>query len=157
MDYTITINPENWRVFLTTNPYKFAFRETMSRELKKLRVGDRFVVYLAQEMYWCGIFTVTKETYKSIEPVYQNDPVFNMVVEVKEVFLPKPEFYISIKEPELWNKLARFSGINSKKSGWIYGAKLARSLIKISISDTEEILDFFKRKSFKDGQITPNL
>jgi hypothetical protein len=147
MDYTITINPENWNVFLTTSPYKFAFRETMYSELRKIKIGDRFVVYIAQEMHWGGIFTVTKESYKSSEPVYPNDPAFCIVVEVAELFLPKPECYISITEPELWNNLNRFSGVNRKKSGWIYGAKLARSLSKISTSDTEKILEFFDKHS----------
>lgn len=149
MDYTITINPENWSVFLTTTPYKFAFRETMSGELRKIKVGDRFVVYLAQEMCWCGIFKVSNLPYKSSEPVYKSDPSFSMVVEVSEIFLPKSDQYISIKDPELWNKLDRFSGVNRKKDGWIYNAKLARSLTKILNSDTEQILNFFNQQTLK--------
>jgi hypothetical protein len=149
MDYTITINPENWSVFLTTSPYKFAFRETMSGELRKIEVGDRFVVYLAQDMCWCGIFKVTKIPYKSSEPVYKNDPAFSIVVEVSEIFLPKPSQYVSIKEPDIWNNLKRFAGVDRKKSGWIYSAQLARSLTKISTSDTEHILRFFNQQPLK--------
>jgi hypothetical protein len=40
MNYTITINPENYDRFITLNPLTFAFRETMMLRLMKLSVGD---------------------------------------------------------------------------------------------------------------------
>lgn len=142
MDYTITINPDNWRTFLGTNPLRFAFRETMLPELKKLKIGDRFVVYLAQKVEWCGVFSIQKVPYKTREVIYPNEPSFNIVVEVGTIFLPKEANYVPIRDPKLWTLLDRFLGVNHKASGWIYKAKLARSLCRISSSDTQLILDY---------------
>jgi hypothetical protein len=65
------------------------------------------------------------------------------------ILLPEPSSYIPIKEPLLWRILERFHGIDHTLSGWIYNAKLARSLCKISTLDTDKILDFFNQQFMK--------
>lgn len=114
----------------------------MLPEFRKLKIGDRFVVYLAQKVEWCGVFLIQKTPYKTSEVIYPNEPSFNIVVGVGTVFLPKEENHVPIRDPKLWPLLNCFSGVNHKASGWIYKAKLARSLGRISSSDTQLILDY---------------
>lgn len=147
MDYTITINPENWDVFLKLKEPTFAFRATMLSELKKIKVGDRLVVYLAQSMSWTGVYKVTKEAYNDEMPLYPSEPHFTVRLPVCPIKKLSNKNYIPIKEPELWNKLKRFEHVDHKQSGWIYNAQLARSLTKILESDTEKILDYMKKFS----------
>lgn len=147
MDYTITINPENWEVFLKLKHPSFAFRKTMLPELKKVKVGDRLVVYLAQNMAWTGVYKVTKEAYHDEIPLYPGEAQFTVRLEVSPIVKLQKSKYIPIKEPELWNELKRFENVNHKQSGWIYNAQLARSLTKLHLSDTDKIIDYMKQKS----------
>jgi len=144
MDYTVTVTPPNWTTFLNTSPYRFGFRETMIHQLVKLSVGDRLVVYLAQEMSWSGVFRITKPVYKTDLTIYPSEPAFNMVIEVEEIYLPKNKNYVSIKTPELWDRLDRFLAVDHTKSGWIYKAQLSRSLCRMSSNDTDKIIDYLR-------------
>jgi len=145
MNYTITINPENHDTFLTLNPRTFAFRDTVSRKLDKVKVGDRLVVYLAQKMVWAGVYQVSRETYTSEELLYPGESRFVVRLEVETIVEPDDAHYVEIKTAELWNQLERFEGVNHKKSGWIYNAQLAASLCQLSDADTQAIINYLKR------------
>lgn len=145
MNYTITINPENHDRFLTLNPRTFAFRHTVSRQLNKVRVGDRVVVYVAQKMVWAGVYRVSRESYKSDELLYPGETQYVVRLEVEPIVEPDDAHYVEIKTPELWNQLERFEGVNHKKSGWIYNAQLAASLCQLSDADTQAIINYLKR------------
>jgi len=88
---------------------------------------------------------LTKQPYKTTETVYPGASAFTIIAEVEALALPQADRYVPIKTQELWNSLERFTKVDHKASGWIYNAKLARSLVQISNSDTEKILDFLTR------------
>ena len=144
MDYTVCITPDNWETFLGTKPLRFAFRQTLSNELNKLKAGDRLVVYLAERMCWSGVFRVAKEAYRTSERIYPSQPAFNVVVEVEKLLLPVSSKYVPIKTPDLWNSLDRFAHVDHTKSGWIYKAKLFRSLCRLSSSDTDKVIEYLR-------------
>lgn len=149
MDYTITINPENWETFLTLKPHTFGFRDTMKSRLRKVGVGDRLVVYLARELVWAGVFEVIREAYNSEELLYPGEAAFTWRLEVKPIVLPDEKNYVPIKTPDLWNQLDRLRGVNHTKSGWIYNAVLASSLCDLSKRDTDAVIKYLKEASSK--------
>lgn len=145
MNYTITINPENYDRFITLNPLTFSFRETMVKQLTKLAANDTLVVYLAQEMCWAGVFRISRPAYKSDELLYPAESRFVVRLEVEPVILPARNKLVEIKTPELWDKLERFREVNHRASGWIYHAKLASSLMTLSDKDTKSITEALRK------------
>lgn len=139
MDYVVTISPHNWQIVLKSEPRSFAFRRNELRKLEQLTTDDRLVIYLAQEMCWCGVFEVAKPAYRTDAPIF-NDVSLRYVVEVRDLVLPQPEHYISVKDSSLASKLERFSDVDFEKSGWIYKARLARSLSMLNRTDTDLII-----------------
>lgn len=141
MDYTVTINPENWDVFLKTKPYTFAFRKSLQAQLTKLKQGDRIVVYLAQRVCWSGVFAVQSPVYESQELLYPQERYFVLRLEVVPLVNTIGESYIDVKSEPLFSQLTRMQHVDHTKSGWIYKAQLARSLVQISKHDTDLIIE----------------
>lgn len=151
MDYTITINPENWEVFLRLKPLAFSFRPTMANELKKIKIGDRLVIYLAQQMAWTGVYQVIRDAYYHPDTLYPTEAQFTSRLEVKPIIELEKDDYIPIKTPKLWNALIKFTNVDHTKNGWIYNAQLARSLTKIDASDTNILLDYMTKLNNQRG------
>jgi hypothetical protein len=149
MDYTITINPENWRVFKNLKPLTFGFRPTVIGRLKKIQVGDRLIVYLAQNIVWAGAFEVTTKAYSSDELLYPGERSFTLRLEVKPIVLLNDENYVPIKKPELWNSLNWLRDVDHSKSGWIYKASLTASLSKLTKTDADTLIQYLQKEAKK--------
>ena len=140
MNYTVTLKPSNWRTFLSTSPHKLGFRDRMGSVLKKVKVGDRIVVYVAEEVAWGGVFKVTRDAYLAEQSAYGEHSPYKLTLETEEIVCTRSKQMLSIKTEPLFSRIERFRYANHQASGWIYGTGLVGTLVSINDRDTDLII-----------------
>lgn len=150
--FSVVFKPATWKTFNELPKKALGFRLTLETSLKKIKVGDILVCYLAERMTWCGVMRVSATPYRSFEHTYAKIYGLPLILEVDPICILDAENEVPVKTKELWDRLDRFKLTDHRVNGWAVNVGLIRSLRKLSEADSLILQNFLMRGVFEDKE-----
>jgi hypothetical protein len=145
--YLDLFTPETWQAFVRNGSQVTGFRRYWftTQVAPRIKPGDVLLCYLVGLSRWIGALKVTSKVYEDSAPYFvEKDDPFVIRFKVEDIISVSPERGIPIAV--IWNKLTRCRGVSSQSPGWIYKAKLARSLEELNESDADTIIESLRQQ-----------
>jgi hypothetical protein len=140
--------PFTWNKFQEHGSNITGFRPRQrNAAFERVEPGDNLLCYLVKLSRWCGVLEVASDAFEDNTPIFAeaNDP-FPIRFKVLPKIVLHFENAIPIQEPEFWDKLSFTRSLPVGSMGWAQRARLRQSLVEISSTDGELIVQALKKQ-----------